>query len=259
MRMNFKLTYGPWAIVTGASSGLGEHYTRQLAARGLNVLIVARRLELLETLANELQSKHSVEIECLALDLTATNAIESLLGACHAKDIGLLVNNAGFGVKKSFSENDEAALRDMVRLNCEVPVMLTHALLGKLNNRDSAGIINLASVAGFQPTPYMSVYGATKGFDLLFSESLGSELEGSGINVLAVCPGSTDTEFHAVAGSEATFPKMDDPRLVVLNSLNCLGKRAVYVHGFKHRVLVFLNRLTPRFWVTKVAKSMLKD
>ncbi len=256
--MSFKLTYGPWAVVTGASSGLGEHYTRQLAERGLNVLIVARRLGLLETLADELLSKHKVKIECLALDLTTTGAVESLLEACQAKDIGLLVNNAGFGIKKPFHENEYSALRGMVRLNCEVPVLLSHALLDKLKSRDRAGIINLASVAGFQPTPFMSVYGATKGFDLLFSEALGSELSGTGIDVLAVCPGSTDTEFHAVAGSESTFPKMDDPRLVVLNSLNCLGKRAVYIHGFKHRVLVFLNRLTPRFLVTRVAHSMLK-
>ena len=256
--MNFESTYGPWAIVTGASAGLGEHYTRQLAERGLNVLIVARRLDRLSELASELMSNHQVEIECLALDLTATDAIESLLGACQNKDIGLLVNNAGFGIKKPFAENEYSALRDMVRLNCEVPVLLTHALLAKLKNRDTAGIINLASVAGFQPTPFMSVYGATKAFDLLFSEALSSELEGSGIDVLAVCPGSTDTEFHAVAGSESTFPKLDDPRSVVLKSLNCLGKRAVYIHGFRHRLLIFFSRLTPRFLVTRVAHSMLK-
>jgi len=256
--MSFDSTYGPWAIVTGAPAGLGEHYTRQLAERGLNVLIVARRLDRLSELASELMSKHQVEIECLALDLTATNAIESLLEACQDKDIGLLVNNAGFGIKKAFAENEYSALRDMVRLNCEIPVLLTHALLDKLKNRDTAGIINLASVAGFQPTPFMSVYGATKAFDLLFSEALSSELEGSGIDVLAVCPGSTDTEFHAVAGSESTFPKLDDPRSVVLKSLNCLGKRAVYIHGFKHRLLIFLNRLTPRFLVTRTAHLMLK-
>lgn len=256
--MSFEHTYGPWAIVTGASAGLGEHYARQLAQRGLNVLIVARRLERLESLAAELCAKHKVEIECLALDLTAAESIGVLQTACDSKDIGLLINNAGFGIKKPFDDNSYSGLRDMVRLNCEAPVLLTHALLNKLKLRDTAGIINLASVAGFQPTPYMSVYGATKGFDLLFSEALGSELQGSGIDVLAVCPGSTDTEFHAVAGSESTFPKMDDPRLVVLNSLNALGKRAVYVHGFKHRMLIFLNRLSPRFLVAKVAKHMLK-
>ena len=255
--MSFESTYGPWAIVTGASAGLGEHYTRQLAERGLSVLIVARRLNRLSELASELMSKHQVEIECLSLDLTATDAIESLLDACQNKDIGLLVNNAGFGIKKAFAENEYSALRDMVRLNCEIPVLLTHALLDKLKNRDTAGIINLASVAGFQPTPFMSVYGATKAFDLLFSEALSSELEGSGIDVLAVCPGSTDTEFHAVAGY-LTFRKLDDPRSVVLKSLNCLGKRAVYIHGFKHRLLIFLSRLTPRFLVTRTAHLMLK-
>ncbi|MBT4466184.1 MAG: SDR family NAD(P)-dependent oxidoreductase, partial [Planctomycetes bacterium] len=182
--MSFESTYGPWAIVTGASAGLGEHYTRQLAERGLNVLIVARRLDRLSELARELMSDHQVEIECLALDLTAPDAVESLLGACLGKDIGLLVNNAGFGIKKPFAENEYATLRDRVRLNCEVPVLLTHALLDKLKNRDTAGIINLVSVAGFQPTPFMSVYGATKAFDLLFSEALSSELEGSGIDVL---------------------------------------------------------------------------
>ncbi|MFT7516304.1 MAG: short-subunit dehydrogenase [Myxococcota bacterium] len=257
--MNFNLTYGPWAIVTGASAGLGEHYTRQLAERGLNVLIIARRMERLESLATELMSKHSVSIECLELDLVAEGAISTILTACEGKDIGLLVNNAGFGIKELFTENDAARLRNMVRLNCEVPVMLTDALLGKLKSRDTAGIINLSSVAGFQATPHMSVYGATKAFDLMFSEALGSELEGSGIDVLAVCPASTATEFHVVAGSESTFPTMDDPRLVVRNSLNSLGKRAVYVHGFKSRALIFVSRFTPRFLVTKMTKLMLKN
>ncbi|MDP6962704.1 MAG: SDR family NAD(P)-dependent oxidoreductase, partial [Planctomycetota bacterium] len=153
--MSFQLKYGPWAIVTGASAGLGEHYARQLAERGLNLIIIARRGDLLEELAAELIAIHKVDIECLALDLTADDAVDKVIAACSDKDVGLLVNNAGFGLKNEFIQNPPQRLRDMVRLNCEVPVLLSHALIQKMANRDSSGIINLASVAGFQPTPFM--------------------------------------------------------------------------------------------------------
>ena len=178
------------------------------------------------------------------------------------KEIENILNDNKAMEIKSINLKDKTSIADFMIIasgNSSRHIQaLSEILLDKLKNRDTAGIINLASVAGFQPTPFMSVYGATKAFDLLFSEALSSELEGSGIDVLAVCPGSTDTEFHAVAGSESTFPKLDDPRSVVLKSLNCLGKRAVYIHGFKHRLLIFFNRLTPRFLVTRTAHLMLK-
>ena len=223
--MDFQRSYGPWALITGASSGLGEHYARTIAKYNLNLVLIARRRERLETLANKLKKKHAIEVDVISLDLCDEDAVERISKATADKDIGLLVNNAGFGSKSPFLETEAKTFSKMIKLNCDVPVTLTHSFLPRFKKRKHAGIINLASVVGFQASPFMSVYGATKGFDLLLSESLSEELKESNIDVLAVCPGSTDTEFHTIAGSESTFPILDDPKLVVTKSLRCLGKK----------------------------------
>jgi|TARA_B100001540_G_C15726162_1_gene605411 short-subunit dehydrogenase len=255
--MNFQSLYGPWALITGASSGLGEHYARAIAKKGLNLILIARRKERLENLASDLTNKHSIQTHVIALDLCEEHALKKIKEATIDKDIGLVINNAGFGAKSEFLKTEADTLSKMIKLNCNVPVMLTHLFLPQLKQRKRSGIINLASVVGFQASPFMSVYGATKGFDLLFSESLSEEFSESGVDVLAVCPGSTDTEFHTIAGSEATFPMLDDPKLVVMKSLKCLGKKSVYIHSAKYQILLFLNKILPRSIVAKVAKKII--
>lgn len=261
--MDFCSKYGPWAVVTGASAGLGAHYCRQLAERGLNILLVARRRHRLEALATELQSQHGVECRVLALDLLADNAIAEVSAAVDDVEVGLLVNNAGFGWRGSFLEGGAERFRDMIRLNCEVPTLLSYAMLPAMVERKRGGMLMLASTAAFQPTPFFSVYGATKGYDLLLGEALNEEFRGSGVDVLTVCPGSTETEFHAIAGTESTFPKMADPADVVGQSLDLLGRRMTFVHGFKNSMMVAGNRVAPRSMVAKVSarviKKILKD
>ncbi|MDP7061370.1 MAG: SDR family oxidoreductase [Planctomycetota bacterium] len=256
--MEFPAKYGPWAVVTGASAGLGADYCRQLAERGLNLVLVARRREQLEVLANELQAKHGVECRVLVLDLLAENAIAEIEDAVSGLEVGLLVNNAGFGWKGSFLEGGADRFRDMIRLNCEVPTLLSYALLPAMVERGRGGMLMLASTAAFQPTPFFSVYGATKGFDLLLGEALNEEFRGTGVDVLTVCPGSTETEFHGIAGTESTFPKMANPVDVVRKSLDLLGKRMTFVHGFKNSLLVAGNRVAPRSMVAKVSARVIK-
>jgi uncharacterized protein len=246
-RMGYSDKYGPWALITGASSGLGEQYARQLAARGLNLVVVARRAERLRTLAGELVQAHEIEVEVLPLDLLAANSLTAIQRVTDRVDLGLVVCNAGFGASGRFLEQNPTLLQDMVRLNCEIPVLLIHALAPKLIRREHSGILVLASTAAFQSTPWMATYGATKAFDLHLAEALTVELGGHGVDVLSVCPGHTATEFHQIAGvHQAAVGGAADPAQVVRQSLNQLGRRITFVHGRMNRLLAFSQRLVPR-------------
>lgn len=257
--MAFRSTYGPWALVTGASSGLGEHFARQLAQRGLNVIVVARREERLRTLASELEQQHGVRTVVLAVDLLRANAVTLLREGVGRRDLGLIVSNAGFGSSGPFLEQNPAMLSRMVRLNCELPVRLLHAFSPKLIERGCGGVIQLASTAAFQCTPWMAVYGATKAFDLHLAEALMVELGPHGIDVLAVCPGHTLTEFHEVAGvHKAAMGGAAMPEDVVRESLDKLGRRLTYVHGASNRLMVRSNRLVPRAVSAWAAGRILK-
>ncbi|MHC4823060.1 MAG: SDR family NAD(P)-dependent oxidoreductase [Planctomycetota bacterium] len=257
--VDFTEKYGPWALITGASAGLGACYARQLAAKGLHLILVARRGDRLEQLAAALRDQCQVEVRCLALDLLSDDAVEGILQATPDVEIGLFVNNAGFGWKGEFLDAEPQRLREMVRLNCEVVTLLSHALLPAMVARKRGGLIVLASAAAYQPTPYMGVYGATKGFDLLLSESLSVEMRGYGVDVLAVSPGTTDTEFHQVAGGVATFDNMADPEHVVSQSLRLLGRRYSFIHGWHNRFLCFLNRLAPRGLAARVSGKVIRS
>lgn len=256
--MEFHTKYGPWAFVTGASAGLGACYARQLAAEGLNLVLLARRGDRLEILAEKIRDKHQVEVRCMAVDLLADDALSQIQSVTAELEVGLLVNNAGFGFKGDFLTAEASKLRDMVRLNCELPTLLCHQFLPDMVKRRRGGVINLASAASFQPTPYMSVYGATKAYDLLFSEALSVEMKSSGVDLLAVCPGTTDTEFHQVAGGLATFGGMADPDDVVAQSLRHLGRKISFLHGWRNKIVCFPSRLLPRSWVATASGKVIQ-
>ncbi|MCH2101307.1 MAG: SDR family oxidoreductase [Planctomycetes bacterium] len=246
--MDFAQSYGPWALVTGASSGLGERYARALAARGLNLIVIARRKERLRTLAEELHTEHGVQVDVVATDLLKARSMRAIEEAVEGRELGLVVCNAGFGASGRFHELDRNRQIDMVRLNCEAPVRLLHALSPYLIQRGHGGVIMLASTASFQCTPWMAVYGATKAFDLHFAEALTVELGLHGIDVLSVCPGHTATEFHEVAGVDrsATGGAPADPTEVVEQSLRKLGHKMTWTHGARNRWMSFATRLAPR-------------
>ena len=191
------------ALITGASSGIGEQFARQLAARGYDLILVARRKDRLEELAEQLPTTAHV----IACDL-ATEADE-LPGKVEklGVDVDLLVNNAGFGLRGRFLELDPERQAEMVRVNCEAVVTLTHAFLPAMVERGRGGVITVASTAGMQPLPYEATYGASKAFAINFTEALWMELRGTGVKTLAVNPGPVPTEWQEVAGYEEAAPR----------------------------------------------------
>jgi uncharacterized protein len=184
------------ALITGASAGIGEEFARQLAARGYDLILVARRKDRLEELAEDLPTRTAV-IEC---DLS--NEADKLASKVKRSDlqVDLLVNNAGFGLRGHFTELDPKREAEMVRLNCEAVVTLTHAFVPAMVERGRGGVITVASTAGMQPLPYEVTYGASKAFAISFMEALWMELRGTGVTLTVVNPGPVKTEWQEVAG-----------------------------------------------------------
>jgi short-subunit dehydrogenase len=249
--MSFQGRYGPFAVVTGASSGIGEALARELAARGVSLVLVARRADRLAKLASELR----VETVLVELDLGREDAIDVLLERVGDRDVGLVCANAGFGEKGEFASIDRDAYRRMIRLNVESTLLLAHAFVPRLCARGRGGIIITASTAAFQGTPFTSAYAATKAFDLLLAEGLSEELRPRGVDVVALCPGATDTEGPKRTGVDASrIPfGMATPASVARAGLDALGHRCVVVPRTTDRVTTLLGRLMPRDLVTRIA------
>jgi short-subunit dehydrogenase len=191
------------ALVTGASSGLGEEFARQLARRGWNLVLVARRKERLESLAASLSAVHRVAVDVLAADLGGDEGCGLVERRLSAGDVELLVNDAGLGSVGEFSELPLAGEVRQVDVNARALLRLTHAALRSMMPRRSGAIINVASMAAYQPVPYNATYAATKAFVLSLSEALHEEAKTHGITVTCLCPGPVRTEFQQVAGIQA--------------------------------------------------------
>jgi uncharacterized protein len=190
------------ALITGASAGIGEEFAKQLAARGYDLILVARRKDRLEQLAERVPTKSHV-VECdLVTDAAKLPGKVAKLGV----DVDLLVNNAGFGLRGRFLELDPEREAEMVRVNCEAVVTLTHAFVPGMVERGRGGVITVASTAGMQPLPYEAVYGASKAFAISFMEALWMELRGTGVQITVVNPGPVKTEWQEVAGYDENTP-----------------------------------------------------
>lgn len=244
------------ALVTGASSGIGEQFARQLADRGYDLVLVARRADRLEKLAGELSTKTHV----VACDLGSEAG--SLPGKVRdlGVDVDLLVNNAGFGTHGRFWEIDEGRDAEMVRVNCEAVVSLTRAFLPAMIERGSGGVIVVASTAGMQPLPYEATYAASKAFALNFTDALHTELRGTGVKALSVNPGPVPTEWQAVADFEEgpeRLPGVIEADQVVREALAAYdkGKRSM-IPGFTFRWFMRFSSLGPRAVGLRVAERM---
>ncbi|CAN5341021.1 SDR family oxidoreductase [soil metagenome] len=253
------------AVITGASMGLGEEFARQMAARKLNLVLVARSEDKLRTLAEELQKRHGIQAIPFACDLSKPGA-SGLVHEFLTKN-GLhptwLVNNAGFGLVGEFDSMDAGRITDMMMLNMVALVDLTRLLAPALRLGNDSRIINVASTAAFQPVPFFNVYAATKVFVLNFSDALHEELRGSPVKVLALCPGPTPTNFAQNGGLDpAIFEKGQSAKDVVRMGLQASDRnRAVLVC---QRVLFtillrFIPRFVVRFAAGKMARSFMRN
>ncbi len=247
--------YGGWAVVTGASAGIGAGFARAAAREGLSVALVARRKDRLETLAGELEERHEVETRVIELDLSTEGAASKLADAVAELDVGLLVNNAGFGLQGPFEGQDVSRLEEMVQLNCAATMSITHRLLPPMKQRGRAGIIIIGSAAGWQPLPQHGVYAATKAFDKFFGEALSDEMSGTGVDVLVVEPGTVETEFQAVSGQvEHAGASVDD---VVDTALEALGRQPSVVVGWMNYLRALLaTRLISKPMLLRIARSV---
>jgi short-subunit dehydrogenase len=242
------------ALITGASSGIGETFARVLASRGSDLILVARSEDKLRALARQLNELYARRVEVVTADLGLAGSAAKVHAAAEAlgMPVDLLVNNAGFGTVGSFVKQDAERERQEVMLNAAAVVDLCHAFVPAMLERRRGGIINIASMAAFQPLPYMSVYAATKAFVMSFSQGLRGEVRNKGVKVLAVCPGPVDTPFFEATGSaglrktvpKATMVTADD---VVSTALRALKSgRSVVVPGVAFKLVAAGSKLVPR-------------
>lgn len=250
------------ALVTGASSGIGRELARLFAADGHAVVLVARRLPLLEELASELRARHGVSVAAVACDLAAPGGVQGLLDELTARGlvVDFLVNNAGFGNAGPFVDSPAERELAMAELNVMAVVHLTRALLPAMLARGQGRILNVGSTAGFQPGPYMATYYATKAFVNHFTEALAEELRGSGVTVTLSCPGPTQTEFGRISGVDQTklFQLSVAPaERVAREAYRALfAGRVLVIHGFLNRLGVQLLRVGPRALVRAIVATL---
>jgi len=251
----------PWALVTGASAGIGAEFCRQLAAKGYQLVLVARRADKLQAVADEIQSDHAARSLIIEADLSKQDASKAITSRLEEEniDIECLVNNAGYGLPGSFHIPDWQEHADFIQVMMTAVCELTWRLLPGMQERGHGSIINVASVAGLvSPSAGHTLYGASKSFLIRFSESLALENENKGVKVRALCPGFTYSEFHDVNGTREMISKLPDylwldARDVVADTIKTLSAdkaETVIIPGRQYKLIVFANRYLP--WLAAI-------
>ena len=254
------------ALITGASSGIGAAFAEALAVQGLDLILVARSEDKLRALGKQLHELHSRRVEVVTADLGVAGSAQKVHAASEAlgMPVDLLINNAGFGTAGAFIKQDAERERQEVLLNAAAVVDMTHAFLPAMVERGHGGIINVASVASFQPLPYMAVYAATKAFVMSFSQAVRGEVRAKGVKVLALCPGPVDTPFFEATGNaklrktvpKATMMSADD---VVKDALRALkAGRSVCVPGLANKMMAASSRIVPRDLLSAMTALVMK-
>ena len=252
---------GKWALVTGASAGIGVALAEELAAGGTNLVLTARRKDRLDALSQRLAATYKIKTQVFSADLTDPAAPEAIFVYTldNGIEIDLLINNAGFGKYGELHSVAKETLLEMVQVNCSAVVHLTHLFVHGMLARRRGDILILASTASFQAVPYISTYAATKAFDLLFAEGVAEELQPYGIRVCALCPGSTESEFHVVAGQAKYIHRAETAQKVARTGLKALAAGKSYViSGLGNYLGAHGERLVPRRFVTRTAARMFK-
>ena len=250
---------GQWALVTGASSGLGVDFAKQLAAKGANLVLTARRVERLEAVRDEIQQAHDVQIEVIPCDLAAEGAPQELYDAIQAKGltIDILINNAGLGLYGAFTEIEWEREKAMLDLDIITLTHMTKLFVKDMVAQGSGHILQVASIGAYQPSPLYASYSAAKSYVLNFSQAINYELRNTGVSVTVISPGVTKTEFLEVSGQEPTLYQ----RMVMMSSedvtrqgINAMLKgKAQVVPGFLNALTAWSTRIMPRRLAAAVA------
>jgi len=258
------LRYGPWALITGASSGIGEEFAKQLARRGFHLLLCARRKDRLDHLARVLSEKYGIVVKTVSVDLSQASSHETIKEASEELDIGLVISNAGFELHGPFLNQQPDQLSALVRLHVHTPILLAHSFGQRLKGRGRGGLLLVSSITAFSPVPYLAHYAATKAWMLHFGTSLHYELKKANVDVTTLLPGITDTEMTRKAAqsgvdlSQAPFP-ISEVSSVVASGLRALGKQPAVVPGLANKCLfVLFNRLLPRRLALTVLGRMME-
>jgi short-subunit dehydrogenase len=255
------LKYGTTALVTGASSGIGESFARRLAAEGFStIVLVARRADRLEELAKKLESDFGCRTVAVALDLAEQDSVRKLshrlleLGC----EVDFVVNNAGFGLLGALETLASERVSAMVDLNCRAVAEIARCFISGMKQRGRGAMVITSSVVGAVPAPWFSVYAATKAFDLYLGEALFAENRGTGVDVVTVLPGLTKTEFHAGLGNRDYHSPYRTPEQVVASALGALGRKPIVVDGMLNKLLVHGSRFFPRAMMLSLSRRVMK-
>ncbi len=248
-----------WAVVTGASGGLGVGFATRLARDGLNVVLAARSIAPMEETASTLRSRFRVEVDVVGCDLSTADGRSTLISATHDREVGMLVNNAGFGTVGDFVAADPARMEEEIALNCAAVALLARAYAPAMVERRRGAIINVASTAAFQPLPSMAVYAATKAFVLSLSQALWDELRPYGVAVLGLCPGATETGFFAAAGDDSILSRRRTTDQVIDTCFDALRKGKPYViDGPLNAAMAMTAKVSPVRVAIPVSKKVMK-
>lgn len=258
--MNYKEKYGEYALITGGSSGIGKAIANELAQKGLNLILVARREEELQQTAKEIKAKHQIDVVCVSADLLTDQGMQTLKEQSEKYTVGLLLPAAGLEVNGAFEKNNlEKELR-VIKLNVTVTMELTHYFLQKMIPRKKGGILLVASLSGHMPNPYFANYAGTKAYVLNFGASLYAELQPKGIDVTVLSPGLTATPMTADNGVDWSKTPMQalPPEAVAKSAVNALGKKLIAIPGFKNKMMGAMAKHTPYQMGAKMGKKMIE-
>ncbi|NBX92951.1 MAG: SDR family oxidoreductase [Proteobacteria bacterium] len=253
-----------YAVITGASQGIGEHLTKHLATMGYSVILASRNFGKLSQLAEDLEKKRGIKALPIECDLSLESGVQKLIEFCSSDthEIEVFINNAGFGDLGEFTEQTWEVFAQMIDLNIKALTQLSHFFAIRFKQRKRGFILNVASTAAFQPDPYFSVYGATKAFVLSFSEALREELAPHGVQVSVLCPGPTDTPFHLRAGTDQSLfvTRFMAPveKVAAKGITGLFSGKTVIVPGLINNILILIIRFSPRAAVARLASLMLR-
>lgn len=254
-KQNLYSKYGKWAVISGSSSGIGKAFAEQLAEAGFNIVLTARRENLLQDLAGNLQSKYEIKTKVIAGDLTDNETVENLMRETQNLNVGLAVMNAGFGTSGDFLQSNLENELEMLDLNCKALFVLTHHFSKRFAGQKRGGIILLGSIVGFQGVPFAAHYAATKAYVQTLGEAISLEVRPFGVDVLVAAPGPTNSGFAERAGMD--LGNAINPDTIIPEILRALGKKTTVLPGLMTKFLVWSLRTVPRWGKIRIMKMVM--